>query len=101
MEAPGETKEERNRRVARCWYWNNRERIRQRKLDQCHGYRRRLRAGRPPKSDKTLFYNPETGAMIDSNVRFEEPPAISVVIEVQRKVPTAKIESGNFFVAFD
>jgi hypothetical protein len=98
MEAPlEETPQERNRRIARCWYWNNRERIRQKKLDQCHGYRRRLRAGRPPKVDKTIFFNAGTGEMIDSNVRFEEPPKP----EVERKVPTAVIESGSFVVNFN
>lgn len=118
MEAlpPGETKQERIRRVSREWYWRNRDRIRQKKLEQCHGYRRRLRAGRPPKSQNTIFFNTDTGEMIDSKERFAAESEVPVLTEPPAKhirrrrtqkpqikredVPTAKIEPGKFFVSF-
>ena len=110
---PTETRQERIRRVAREWYWRNRDRIREKKLEQCHGYRKRIRAGRPPKTEKTLFFNTETGEIIDSRERFEVPPMKpehkTALAEGRRKakprtepedVPTAKIEAGKFFVSF-
>jgi len=113
---PNETKQERIRRVARCWYWRNRERIREKKLDQTHAYRRRLRAGRPPKTDKTMFFNTETGILVDSKDRFVAPPVMSpehktALAEGRRKakpkkeeaknIPSTEIVSGKFFVSFD
>jgi len=56
-----ESRRDRINRVAREWYARNKERLREKKLGQCHDYRRRIRAGRPPKTKNVLVYNTETG----------------------------------------
>lgn len=103
---PNETKQERIRRVAREWYWRNRERIREKKHAQCGEYRRRLRAGRPPKTEKTMFFNTETGEITNSTEKYPEPPPRRHKPEKKSKkeeaknIPTTEIVSGKFLVEF-
>jgi len=104
MEA--ETPKDRVRRLAREWYYRNRERVRERKLWQCHDYRRRKRAGRPPKvetrPERVMIVNMETGEMN----RAKEPPEAEPEAEPEAKrerkpEPETKIQVGSFLVSFN
>jgi hypothetical protein len=96
-----ETKKERINRVAREWYARNKERIRQKKLGQCHEYRRRKREGRPPrevaKPERVMVFDTETGELRKVN-----PEPVAEPVKEEKKVvePETKIESGKFLVRF-
>jgi len=100
-----ETKKERINRVAREWYARNKERIREKKLGQCHTYRRRKRVGRPPrevaKPDRVMIVNMETGEMNRAKEQPEPEPEPKSKPEKEEKEPETKIEPGNFLVRFD
>ena len=102
-----ETKKERINRVAREWYARNKERIRQKKLGQCHEYRRRKRVGRPPrevaKPERVMMVNMDTWEMRRATENAEpEPEPEPEPVKEEKKVvePETKIESGKFLVRF-
>jgi len=117
MEPEPETKEQRIRRVAREWYRKNKERIRQKKLDQCHAYRRRLRVGRPSRiqthPERVMSFNTQTQELTTFVPEHEPTPERQSIPEpeVKRKpepkpepepevsVPRT-IERGSFLVSF-
>lgn len=95
-----ETKRERINRVAREWYARNKERVRQRKLGQCHEYRRRQRVGRPTKAeshpDRVMLFNMESGEM----KRIGTISVVETTATAGKVVEETKIETGGFFVSF-
>jgi len=109
-----ESRRDRINRVAREWYARNKERLREKKLEQTHDYRRRVRAGRPPKTKNVLVYNTETGDMTPPPPppRKELSPEHKVKMARGRAaareekdlkakiVQTTKIESGKFLESF-
>jgi len=112
MEA--ETPKDRVRRLAREWYANNKERVRARKLGQCHEYRRRKRVGRPRKEEvkpeRVMVIDIETGEMRRGEVEpnAEQEPESEPEPEQKRErksekkpEPETKIEPGSFFVSFN
>ena len=101
-----ETKKQRINRLAREWYARNKERIKEKKLTQCHTYRRRMRVGRPPrevaKPERVMIVNMETGEMN----RAKEPPEAEPEAEPEQKrerkpEPETKIQVGSFLVSFN
>jgi hypothetical protein len=108
-----ETPKDRIRRLAREWYYRNKDRVRERKLWQCHDYRRRKRAGRPPKvetrPERVMVFDIETGEMRREEpetelVQVQEPgePTPKQEKEKEKKPqPETKIEPGKFLVRFD
>ena len=106
MEA--EDPKDRVRRLAREWYYRNKDRVRARKLGQCHDYRRRKRVGRPPKEvtkpERVMVFDTETGEMR----RAEDPPNAEPEQEQKRErksekkpQPETKIEPGSFLISFN
>jgi hypothetical protein len=103
-----ETPKDRMRRLAREWYYRNKDRVRERKLWQCHDYRRRKRAGRPPKvevkPERVMVIDMVTGEMRRGEV---EPEPMQVQVQEPKqeqekeKKPETKIEPGIFLVRFD
>jgi len=107
-----ENPKDRVRRLAREWYYRNKERVRERKLWQCHDYRRRKRAGRPPKvetrPERVMVFDTETGEM-----RRGEPEPEQVQEQEQEREPKpkpeqekkpepeTKIEPGSFLISFN
>jgi hypothetical protein len=106
MEA--ETPKDRVRRLAREWYYRNRERVRERKLGQCHEYRRRKRVGRPRKEEvkpeRVMVVDMETGEMrrgeVEPNEEAEQEQKRERKSE-KKPEPETKIEPGKFLVRFD
>jgi len=105
-----EDPKDRVRRLAREWYYRNKERVRERKLWQCHDYRRRKRAGRPPKIEKkperVMVFDTETGEMRRGDPepeQVEEPkPKQEREREQEKKPqPETKIEPGSFLISFN
>jgi len=108
-----ETKAERIRRVAREWYRKNKERIRQKKLDQCHAYRRRLRVGRPSRiqthPERVMSFNTQTQELTtfvpereptpERQPQREPEPEVKREPEPEVSVPRT-IERGSFLVSF-
>jgi hypothetical protein len=112
MEA--ETPKDRIRRLAREWYYRNKDRVRARKLGQCHDYRRRKRVGRPRKEEtkpeRVMVIDIETGEMrrgeVEPNAEQEQEPEQEQEQKRERKSekkpqPETKIEPGKFLVRFD
>ena len=111
MEPEPETKAERIRRVAREWYRKNKERIRRKKLDQCHEYRRRVRLGRPTRiethPERVMTFNTHTREL--STFVPEPEPArepeeeaeadVDVEVKHQPSLPRT-VERGSFLVKF-
>lgn len=98
------------RRLAREWYYRNKERVRERKLWQCHDYRRRKRAGRPPKIEKkperVMVFDTETGEMRrgepePERVQEQEREPKPKPEQEKKPEPETKIEPGKFLVRFD
>jgi len=103
-----ESRRDRINRVAREWYARNKERLREKKLEQTHDYRR------PPKTKNVLVYNTETGDMTPPPPppRKELSPEHKVKMARGRAaargekdlkakiVQTTKIESGKFLESF-
>ena len=101
-----ENPKDRVRRLAREWYYRNKERVRERKLGQCHEYRRRKRAGRPPKvetrPERVMVFDTETGEMRRGEPEPEWVEEPKPKPEQEKKPePETKIEPGNFLVRFD
>lgn len=108
-----ETKAERIRRVAREWYRKNKERIRRKKLDQCHEYRRRVRLGRPTRiethPERVMTFNtqtrelstfvPESEPEPERQPVREREPEVEVVVKHQPSLPRT-VERGSFLVKF-
>ena len=104
-----ETSKQRINRLAREWYARNKERIKEKKLTQCHTYRRRMRVGRPPrevaKPERVMIVNMETGEMN----RAKEPPEPEAKDRVRTRTRTqtsreeaeTKIEPGSFLISFN
>ena len=71
-----EDRKDRIRRLAREWYYRNKDRVRARKLWQCHDYRRRKRAGRPRKEElkpeRVMVIDMATGEMRRGEVEPEQ-----------------------------
>ena len=92
-----ETKKQHINRKAREWYARNKDRMRQKKLDQCHEYRRQKKVGRPRRVDvperaeRVMVFNPAT-----KELKRVEPPKPN-----PNPNPETKIECGNFLVRFD
>jgi len=119
MEAVGRTEQsdgredpkDRVRRLAREWYYRNKDRVRARKLGQCHDYRRRKRVGRPPrevtKPERVMVFDTETGEMRraeDPEQEQEQEPEQEQKRErksEKKPQPETKIEPGKFLVRFD
>lgn len=105
MEA--ETPKDRIRRLAREWYYRNRERVRARKLGQCHDYRRRKRVGRPRKEEaapeRVMVFDTETGELRKVEVPEPEPePEQKRERKSEKKPePETKIQVGSFLVSFN
>lgn len=101
MEA--ETPKDRIRRLAREWYWRNKDRVRARKLGQCHEYRRRKRVGRPRREEaapeRVMVVDMETGEMRKMADPEQEPEPEQK--RETKKQPETKIEPGKFLVRFD
>ena len=95
-----ESKQDRIRRLAREWYAKNKNRIRERKLNQCHDYRRRLRVGRPPREvanpERVLIFDMETNELKRPEPEPEPEPKPERETE-----PETKIEVGKYLVSFD
>jgi hypothetical protein len=102
MEA--EDPKDRVRRLAREWYANNKERVRARKLGQCHEYRRRKRVGRPRKEEATpervMVFDTETGELRKVEAEQEQEPEPKQEKE-KKPEPETKIEPGVFLIRFD
>jgi len=109
-----ETPKDRVRRLAREWYYRNKERVRERKLWQCHDYRRRKRAGRPPKvetrPERIMVFDTDTGEMrrvepepelMQVQVQVQEPKQEKEKEKEKKPQPETKIEPGIFLVRFD
>ena len=101
-----ENPKDRVRRLAREWYYRNKERVRERKLWQCHDYRRRKRAGRPPKvetrPERVRVFDTETGEMRRGEPEPEQVQEPKPKPEQEKKPePETKIEPGKFLVRFD
>lgn len=100
-----ETKAERIRRVAREWYRKNKERIRRKKLDQCHEYRRRVRLGRPTRiethPERVMTFNTQTRELRTFVPEPEPEPEREPEVEVklQPSLPRT-VERGSFLVKF-
>ena len=100
-----ETKAERIRRVAREWYRKNKERIRRKKLDQCHEYRRRVRLGRPTRiethPERVMTFNTQTRELStfvpEREPEREREPEVEV--KHQPSLPRT-VERGSFLVKF-
>ena len=96
-----ETKKEHINRIAREWYARNKDRMRQKKLDQCHEYRRQKKVGRPRRVDvperaeRVMVFNPAT-----KELKRVEPPKPKPKQE-QEPNPETKIVLGKFLVRFD
>jgi hypothetical protein len=110
MEA--EDPKDRIRRVAREWYYRNKDRVRARKLGQCHEYRRRKKVGRPRKEEKkperVMVIDMLTGEMRRGEVEPEqeqeqerEPEREPEQEREKKPQPETKIEPGKFLVRFD
>jgi hypothetical protein len=108
-----ETKAERIRRVAREWYRKNKERIRRKKLDQCHEYRRRVRLGRPTRiethPERVMTFNTQTRELStfvpESEPEPERQPVREREPEVKREPEPQvsfprTVERGSFLVKF-
>jgi len=109
-----EQKKQRIRRVAREWYAKNKNRIRQKKLDQCHTYRRRLRVGRPTRIESNpehvMVFNTDTQELSPPpppqaprsppTPTLPRPPAASPKLKMVVE-PDTKIEAGSFLVSFE
>jgi len=85
-----ESRQERIRRVAREWYARNKERLREKKLEQTHDYRRRVRAGRPPKTEKVLIFNVETGVITPPAQETGPPTRRQLTAEHKTKLAEAR-----------
>jgi hypothetical protein len=98
-----ETKAERIRRVAREWYRKNKERIRRKKLDQCHEYRRRVRLGRPTRiethPERVMTFNTQTRELSTFVPEPEPEREPEVVVKHQPSLPRT-VERGSFLVKF-
>ena len=106
-----ETKAERIRRVAREWYRKNKDRIRRKKLDQCHEYRRRVRLGRPTRiethPERVMTFNTQTrelSTFVPEREPAREPgpepePEVEVEVKHQPSLPRT-VERGSFLVKF-
>jgi hypothetical protein len=104
MEA--EDPKDRVRRLAREWYYKNKDRVRARKLGQCHEYRRRKRVGRPPrevaKPERVMVFDTDTGELRKVEAEQEQEPEQKRERKSEKKPePETKIEPGNFLVRFD
>ena len=97
-----ESKQDKIRRLAREWYARNKNRIRERKLNQNHEYRRRLRVGRPPrevaKPERVLIFDMETNELKrpEPEPEPEPKPKPEVIPDSE-----TKIEVGKYLVSFD
>jgi hypothetical protein len=105
MEAVEDPKD-RIRRLAREWYWRNKERVRARKLGQCHEYRRRKRVGRPRREEtapeRVMVFDTETGELrkVDVPPKEEEETEPKQERDTKKQAET-KIEPGVFLIRFD
>ena len=100
-----ETKAERIRRVAREWYRKNKERIRRKKLDQCHEYRRRVRLGRPTRiethPERVMTFNTQTRELSTFVPEPEPEPEREPEVEVKHQPSLPRtVERGSFLVKF-
>ena len=100
-----ETKAERIRRVARDWYRKNKERIRRKKLDQCHEYRRRVRLGRPTRiethPERVMTFNTQTRELSTFVPEPEPEPEREPEVEVKHQPSLPRtVERGSFLVKF-
>jgi len=107
-----EDRKDRIRRLAREWYYRNKDRVRERKLWQCHDYRRRKRAGRPRKEElkpeRVMVIDMATGEMrrgeVEMNAEPEqerEPEQEQEREKAKKPQPETKIEPGKYLVRFD
>lgn len=100
-----ETKAERIRRVAREWYRKNKDRIRRKKLDQCHEYRRRVRLGRPTRiethPERVMTFNTQTRELSTFVPEPEPEPEREPEVEVKHQPSLPRtVERGSFLVKF-